>query len=93
MSDPHLLNLTALAGEQVDDYALLSFRGREAISEPFDYTIEVITDKQPVLTDWTLPSQEIHAVYPSPRLVPAKVSGFIEWLQGQLGDAWWADPA
>ncbi|WP_353229649.1 type VI secretion system tip protein TssI/VgrG [Novosphingobium sp.] len=52
MSDPHLLNLTALAGEQVDDYALLSFRGREAISEPFDYTIEVITDKQPVLTDW-----------------------------------------
>ena len=36
-----------------------------------------------------LPSQEIHAVYPSPRLVPAKVSGFIDWLQQQLGDAWW----
>jgi DNA-binding transcriptional LysR family regulator len=47
---------------------------------------------QPVLADWSLPSQEIHAVYPSPRLVPAKVSGFIEWLQGRLGDAWWADP-
>jgi len=47
---------------------------------------------QPVLTDWSLPSQEIHAVYPSPRLVPAKVSGFIEWLQGQIGGTWWSDP-
>ena len=44
---------------------------------------------QPVLTGWSLPSQEIHAVFPSPRLVPAKVSGFVEWLQGQFGDAWW----
>ena len=46
---------------------------------------------QPVLTEWSLPSQEIHAVYPSPRLVPAKVSGFIEWLQGQIGETWWSD--
>lgn len=46
---------------------------------------------QPVMTDWSLPSQEIHAVYPSPRMVPAKVSGFIEWLQGQFGEAWWAN--
>ena len=44
---------------------------------------------QPVLTGWSLPSQEIHAVFPSPRLVPAKVSGFVDWLQGQFGDAWW----
>jgi DNA-binding transcriptional LysR family regulator len=47
---------------------------------------------QPVLIDWQLPSQEIHAVYPSPRQVPSKVSGFIEWLQGQLGETWWSDP-
>jgi DNA-binding transcriptional LysR family regulator len=47
---------------------------------------------QPVLTDWTLPSQEIHAVFPSPRQVPAKVSGFIAWLQEQLGETWWSDP-
>lgn len=47
---------------------------------------------QPVLTEWSLPSQEIHAVYPSPRQVPAKVSGFIEWLQGQIGETWWSDP-
>jgi DNA-binding transcriptional LysR family regulator len=44
----------------------------------------------PLLTPWTRPAQEIHAVYTSPRLVPAKVSGFIAWLPGQFGDAWWA---
>ncbi len=43
----------------------------------------------PLLTQWTLPSQEIHAVYTSPRLVPAKVSGFVAWLQGQFGEDWW----
>ena len=47
---------------------------------------------QAVLADWVLPQQEIHAVYPSPRLVPAKVSGFIAWLQGQFGESWWALP-
>ena len=45
-----------------------------------------------ILVEWALPSQEIHAVFPSPRLVPAKVSGFVDWLQGQFGDAWWTDP-
>lgn len=45
-----------------------------------------------VLTGWSLPSQEIHAVYPSPRQVPTKVSGFIGWLQGQISDTWWSDP-
>lgn len=44
---------------------------------------------QPLLTGWTLPSQEIHAVFPSPRLVPRKVSSFITWLQGRFGEAWW----
>lgn len=44
-----------------------------------------------VLTDWTLPSQEIHAVYPSPQLVPAKVTSFVVWLQGQFGAASWMD--
>ncbi len=45
----------------------------------------------PVLVNWRLPSQEIHAVYPSPRRVPAKVSGFVEWLQGQMREDWWLD--
>jgi DNA-binding transcriptional LysR family regulator len=43
----------------------------------------------PLLAGWSLPSQEIHAVYPSPRLVPAKVTGFVDWLQQQLTDEWW----
>ena len=42
-----------------------------------------------VLTDCSLPAQEIHAVYPSPRLVPAKVIGFVAWLQKQFTDGWW----
>jgi DNA-binding transcriptional LysR family regulator len=44
-----------------------------------------------LLSDWKLPSQEIHAVYPSPRLVPSKVIRFIEWLQGQLHESWWTE--
>lgn len=44
---------------------------------------------RPVLTGWTLPSQEIHAVFPSPRLLPAKVQTFIDWLQNELGEDWW----
>ena len=44
----------------------------------------------PVMTDHALPSQEVHAVYPSPRLVPRKVTGFIGWLRGQMAGEWWA---
>jgi DNA-binding transcriptional LysR family regulator len=44
---------------------------------------------QPLLERYTLPAQEVHAVFPSPRLVPAKVTGFVNWLQGQFGDEWW----
>jgi DNA-binding transcriptional LysR family regulator len=47
---------------------------------------------QAVLTGWSLPSQEIHAVYPSPRQVPTKVSSFVGWLQGQLDETWWSTP-
>ncbi len=42
-----------------------------------------------ILRDFILPSQEIHAVYPSPRLVPAKVTAWIQFLQEQFaGDGW-----
>jgi len=44
----------------------------------------------PLLERWTLPAQEIHAVFPSPRLVPTKVSGFVDWLRGQFDGDWWA---
>lgn len=42
-----------------------------------------------VLDDWALPQQEVHAVFPSPRLVPTKVKLFVAWLQGQFGNQWW----
>lgn len=43
----------------------------------------------PVLPELGLPSQELHAVYPSPKLLPGKVQAFVSWLQGQLGERWW----
>ncbi|MNT47214.1 DNA-binding transcriptional activator GcvA [compost metagenome] len=42
-----------------------------------------------VLKTCRLPEQEIHAVYPSPRLVPQKVQSFIAFLQGTFDAAWW----
>lgn len=42
-----------------------------------------------VMTDHRLPAQEVHAVYPSPKLLPQKVSGFIAHLQQQLAGEWW----
>ena len=44
---------------------------------------------RPVLEGYALPSQELHAVYPSPKLVPTKVATFIAFLQGALGEDWW----
>jgi DNA-binding transcriptional LysR family regulator len=42
-----------------------------------------------VLENYALPVQELHAVYPSPKLVPSKVVVFIAFLQEALGDRWW----
>ena len=44
---------------------------------------------QQVLADHALAEQEIHAVFPSPRLVPGKVLSFIAFLQGRFGEGWW----
>ena len=44
---------------------------------------------KPLLADWSLPAQEIHAVFSSPRLVPTKVSMLIDWLAGQFRGNWW----
>ena len=44
---------------------------------------------QPLLAAWSLPAQEIHAVFPSPRQLPSKVSGFVDWLQGHFDKRWW----
>ncbi len=44
---------------------------------------------QQVLNDHRLPTQDLHAVFPSPKLVPAKVSQFIDWLAGEFEGEWW----
>jgi DNA-binding transcriptional LysR family regulator len=45
-----------------------------------------------VLTDHHLPEQQIHAVYPSPKLVPAKVKTLIDFLAERLKGNWWTTP-
>ena len=45
---------------------------------------------QPLLASWSLPAQEVHAVFPSPRMLPLKVSGLVGWLQAQFEGEWWA---
>ena len=47
---------------------------------------------QPVMADHGLPAQEVHAVFPSPKFVPSKVTSFIAYLQQALDGPWWAAP-
>ena len=42
-----------------------------------------------LLAGYALPAQEIHAVFPSPKLVPAKVGSFIAHLQQRFDGEWW----
>jgi DNA-binding transcriptional LysR family regulator len=46
-----------------------------------------------VLQSHALPAQELHAVYPSPKLVSSKVTTFISFVQAALADVsgqpWW----
>ena len=42
-----------------------------------------------LLADHVLPAQEMHAVFPSPKLVPSKVTSFISHLQEQFTARWW----
>ena len=44
-----------------------------------------------LLADHSLPAQELHAVFPSPKLVPPKVTAFIDFLLGRFGPRWWDD--
>ena len=43
----------------------------------------------PVMSDHVLPTQDVHAVYPSPELVSTKVTHFIAYLQLALQGEWW----
>lgn len=42
-----------------------------------------------VLKDFSLPDQQLHAVFPSPKRVPAKVLAFVSFAQGRFVDGWW----
>lgn len=46
-----------------------------------------------IMTDYALQEQEIHAVYPSPKLVPAKVVSFIDFIRSRFRRDWWLDIA
>ena len=43
----------------------------------------------PVLAGHRLPEQEVHAVFPSPKLVPRKVTSVSAFLQQSLAGQWW----
>jgi DNA-binding transcriptional LysR family regulator len=42
-----------------------------------------------VLSEYSLPAQEMHAVYPSPKLVNQRVLTFIDFLAANLKGEWW----
>jgi DNA-binding transcriptional LysR family regulator len=44
---------------------------------------------QQVLPGHSLPEQEIHAVFPSPKLVPGKVQAFVAFIAGRFDGEWW----
>jgi len=61
---------------------------------PWYVARESVADRSvvPVLVDHALPAQELHAVFPSPKLVPSKVTTFIAFLQKALAGEWWRTP-
>ncbi len=42
-----------------------------------------------LMRSYSLQEQEIHAVFPSPKLVPPKVIAFINYMQGKFKGDWW----
>mgnify|MGYP000075342567 CR=1 FL=1 len=90
----------SLVGLVIDDrrdkeIAYTYIADRAVVLETPGRTLLVMRDGvlQPLLRQWTLPAQEIHAVFSSPRLVPTKVSGFVDFLLPHFGGDWWAGAA
>ncbi len=46
-----------------------------------------------LMSEFALPVQEMNAVFPSPKLVPSKVSSLIDFLQQRFTPEWWTHPA
>ena len=47
---------------------------------------------RPLMPDHGLPTQEVHAVFPSPKFVPSKVTSLIAFMQQALSGDWWRGP-
>lgn len=45
---------------------------------------------QPLLERWQLPAQEVHAVFPSPKMLPSKVRSLCDFLAPRFAGDWWA---
>jgi len=62
---------------------------------PHYVAAEAITtgDLRQIMADHMLPEQEIHAVYPSPKLVPVKVTELILFLKEAFQGEWWLGPS
>ena len=58
---------------------------------PWYVAYEAVRAKRvvPLLTEFALPVQEMHAVFPSPKLVPSKVTTFISFMQERFTGEWW----
>lgn len=69
--------------------------GHGVAALPWYVAREAVADGRlrPLLQGYELPPQELHAVYPSPKLVPSKVATFIAFAQKALeevdGRPWW----
>lgn len=76
-------NLSALLSAAREDFGIAAVPRYVAQESLLTGRVEA------VLEDHALPAQEIHAVFPSPRMVPAKVTRLMDWLQGCFVGAWW----
>ena len=76
----NLSTVLAAAGEGMGLAVLPWYVARESVGDG-----SVV----PVLADHGLPAQDVHAVYPSPKLVSTKVTNFIAFLQFSLAGDWW----
>lgn len=78
-------NLSTLLMASIQGFGVAALPHYMAQKAIFDGTLVEI------LQSWSMPSQEIHAVYPSPRMLPHKVKGLIDWLQTEMQQDWWLE--
>lgn len=79
----HTNNLSAVLEAALDTMGLAVL--------PWYVARELVADGTliPVLTDHILPAQDVHAVYPSPKMISTKVTHFISFLRESMADDWW----